>query len=245
MISTQGQQSERVLTLVVRQVRGLNEQDRLLWQTYAQQYQWQVIFDLGNGQKEHLSAEQSLRYTLANNIAITFTDDDFIQVNQEVNEAMVAQALDWLALEPSDQVLDLFCGLGNFSLPIAKKVDKVIGVEGVQAMVDKAKANAINNQLDNCQFYQADLNSHWLEQPWAKSQYTKVLLDPARAGAEQAVLQLATLAIPSVLYVSCDPATLARDSKLLLAQGYRIVKIGVIDMFSHTKHVETMVLFSK
>jgi len=245
VISTQTQNREALVTLVIRQLKALNKQDRVLWQAYAKQHQWQVVFDFGVGNVEHLNTHQVLTYTLANDIDISFASDDFIQVNQGVNDAMVEQAIDWLALEANDQLLDLFCGLGNFSLPIAQKIEKVVGVEGVQTMVDKAKANAEKNQLDNCQSYQADLNSAWLEHDWAKHDFTKVLLDPARAGAEQAVLQLAQLAISTVLYVSCDPATLARDSQLLLAQGYKIVKIALIDMFSQTKHVETMILFSK
>ena len=245
VVYTKDKSNEKLLTVVVRQLRELAEQDRALWHSYAKQYQWQVIFDLGEDKYEHLNKQHVLSYTLADNIDITFTNDDFIQVNQGVNEAMIEQALSWLDLEPHDRVLDLFCGLGNFSLPIAKNIEKVVGVEGVQSMVDKAKANALKNQLDNCEFYQADLNSAWLDQDWIKNNFTKVLLDPARAGAEQAVIQLAKLAISTILYVSCDPATLARDSKLLLEQGYSISRISLIDMFAQTKHVETMILFTK
>ena len=147
--------------------------------------------------------------------------------------------------EADDKILDLFCGLGNFSLPLAKKVGEVVGVEGVQTMVNKARTNSKNNGIDNCQFFQADLNSHWLSNSWAKKNFTKVLLDPARAGAEKAVEQVSQLKIATILYVSCDPTTLARDSNILLNEGYKIVKIGLIDMFSQTKHVETMVLFQK
>ena len=242
--------NENNLTLVVRQIRPINADDRQLWQAYAEKYAWTVRF-LEN-KKEHETTNSQidtavgeLSYQLNDDISIHFSNTDFIQVNQQVNLAMVAQALDWLILEPDDQVLDLFCGLGNFSLPIAKKVTKVVGIEGVQAMVDKACANAKSNKIGNCQFYQADLNNQWLASDWAKNNFTKVLLDPARAGAEQAVEQVAQLNIPTILYVSCDPTTLARDSKILLDKGYNIVKIGLIDMFSQTKHVETMVLFHR
>lgn len=190
-------------------------------------------------------SNSELSYMLEDDMHIHFSNTDFIQVNQQVNMAMIEQALTWLKPDSKDQVLDLFCGLGNFSLPLAKKVAKVIGVEGVQSMVDKALANAKMNKIDNCQFYQADLNSEWLLNTWAKNNFTKVLLDPARAGAEQAVKQIAKLNIATVLYVSCDPTTLAIDSQILLEKGYSIVKIGLIDMFSQTKHVETMVLFQR
>jgi len=238
------------LTLVVRQIRPTNTHDRKLWQAYAEKHAWSVRFienkqahDIDNEQVDTLANE--LSYSLQDDIKIYFSNTDFIQINQQANLAMIEQAMAWLSPEPADQVLDLFCGLGNFSLPLAKKVTKVVGVEGIQTMVNKASANAEKNKIDNCQFYQADLNSHWLSDDWAKSNFTKVLLDPARAGAELAVEQLIQLNIASILYVSCEPTTLARDTKLLLDKGYKIIKIGLIDMFSQTKHVETMVLFQR
>lgn len=237
------------ITLIVRQVRTLNEQDRTLWQTYAATHQWQVYFQDNNdneiSSRNKLNTDENLHYSLTNNIQINFSSSDFIQINQQVNLAMVEQALEWLTPEKYDVVLDLFCGLGNFSLPLAKIVSRVVGVEGVQSMVDKATNNATFNHLNNCQFFQADLNDKWLSQSWANINFTKVLLDPARAGAEFAIKQVIELNIATVLYVSCEPTTLARDSQLLLAHGYKIEKIGLIDMFAQTKHLETMVLFTK
>ncbi|MBL4899574.1 MAG: 23S rRNA (uracil(1939)-C(5))-methyltransferase RlmD [Colwellia sp.] len=238
------------LTLVVRQIRPINTHDRQLWQEYAKKHSWTVCF-LENKKEQNSADEQAstlayeLSYQLHDEIQIHFSNTDFIQINQQVNLAMIEQALAWLMPTSNDQVLDLFCGLGNFSLPLAKKVAKVVGVEGVQAMVDKAFANAKSNKIDNCQFYQTDLNSEWLSNSWAKNNFTKVLLDPARAGAEQAVEQVSQLNIATILYVSCEPTTLARDSKILLDKGYKISKIGLIDMFSQTKHVETMILFQR
>jgi len=243
------------LTLVVRQIRPINSHDRQLWQEYAEEHAWTVQFleskkEQGNSDEQtQTSASElsfgELSYHLHDGIQVNFSNTDFIQINQQVNLAMIEQAIAWLMPESDDQVLDLFCGLGNFSLPLAKKVAQVVGVEGVQTMVDKAVANAKNNEIDNCQFYQTDLNSQWLSNSWAKSNFTKVLLDPARAGAEKAVEQVAQLNVATILYVSCDPTTLAKDSKILLNKGYEIVKIGLIDMFSQTKHVETMVLFQR
>jgi len=246
VIAAQQQTSQgSIITVIVRQLRALTEHDRSLWESVARQQQWQVEFDFGKETNAKVNHDKQLSYTLADNIRIKFSHHDFIQVNEQVNNAMVLQAMQWLNLDVNDLVLDLFCGLGNFSLPIATKVMHVIGIEGVQAMVDKAKLNADDNQLTNCQFYQADLNSHWLEKEWADNHFTKVVLDPARAGAEQAVAQIAQLEIDTVLYISCDATTLARDSRLLIEQGYTIAKIGLVDMFSQTKHVETMVLFTK
>jgi 23S rRNA (uracil1939-C5)-methyltransferase len=234
------------VTVVVRQLEVLTKQDKLYWQTFSENFPCDVLFDYG---KEITPLDESssalMQYALDDNINISFSPDNFIQVNHLVNRAMITQALQWLSLNEQDIVLDLFCGLGNFSLPIAKKVAHVVGIEGVDLMVAKAHENALNNGLNNCEFYQADLNSHWENEVWVNKKYTKLLLDPARAGAYQALQQLVHLNIKMVLYISCDPATLAKDSELLLAQGYRIEKISLMDMFSQTKHIETMVLFTK
>ena len=233
-----------IITLVIRQLKPLNSVDKALWQEYALKYHWQVLIDNGENITP-ITENKPLSFDLLDDITLTFTVNDFIQINHKVNQKMVEQAMHWLALKPNDVVLDLFCGLGNFSLPIAKKVKKVVGIEGVTAMVEKAVKNADNNQLTNCQFYQADLNSLWLDKPWVDQDFNKVLLDPARAGALEAVEQIITLSIDNILYVSCDPATLARDAEYLINNGYHIEKSGIIDMFPQTKHVETMVLFSR
>ena len=242
-------QKDDQVVVVVRQLKPMNETDIELWQSYAQQHYWHIIIDDGNKQLPLVGIKGGssavLSYELADKNKIYFSSSDFIQINHQVNNAMISQALAWLNISATDNVLDLFCGLGNFSLALAKHAKLVIGVEGVQVMVDKATHNALVNRFDNCQFYQADLNSDWLLETWAKEQvFDKVLLDPARAGAEQAVSQMAKLKIPSVLYVSCDPATLARDSAILVSQGYKLDKISLMDMFTQTKHVETMVLFT-
>jgi 23S rRNA (uracil1939-C5)-methyltransferase len=242
-------QSDGQVVLVIRQLKPMGKADEVLWQSCAEKHRWYVIIDDGTKQTPLSVSKDSnvftLSYTLADNVIINFASSDFIQINQQVNNAMINQALTWLKLSPTDNVLDLFCGLGNFSLALAQQAKSVIGVEGVQVMVDKASQNAQVNSIDNCQFYQADLNSDWMLEPWANGQaFDSVLLDPARAGAEQAVSQIATLKIPTVLYVSCDPATLARDSAILVSKGYKLDKISLMDMFSQTKHVETMVLFT-
>jgi 23S rRNA (uracil1939-C5)-methyltransferase len=244
------QQKSSQVVVVIRQLKPMNNQDIDLWKLYAQKHCWHIVID--DGLKQYLLAETkngsetTLSYSLADSSRISFTSSDFIQINHKVNCDMINQALTWLNISPSDNVLDLFCGLGNFSLALAKKSHHVVGVEGVQAMVNKASNNATENSIDNCQFYQADLNSHWLSEPWAQEQvFDKVLLDPARAGAEQAVIQIAKLKVSMVLYVSCDPATLARDSAILVSQGYTLNKMSIMDMFSQTKHVEIMVLFTR
>lgn len=178
-------------------------------------------------------------------VTIPFLPNHFIQVNQQVNQKMIEQALAWLDVQPDDRVLDLFCGLGNFSLPLGKIAGQVIGVEGVEDMVRHAQSNAALNQIDNVAFHQANLEQDMTNEAWAGEKFVKVLLDPARAGAAGIVDQLAKFGARRVVYVSCNPATLARDSQSLLSQGYQLVKLGMLDMFPHTSHLESMALFEK
>lgn len=176
---------------------------------------------------------------------ISFLPTNFIQVNREVNEKMVVQALEWLELTPTDRVLDLYCGLGNFSLPMAKKASYVVGVEGIQSMVDQATKNALSNDIDNVAFYQANLEEAISDKIWASDKFNKVLLDPARAGASGVVDQLSQLGVNRVVYVSCNPATLARDCQSILEQGFKLTRLGMLDMFPHTSHLESMALFQR
>ena len=178
-------------------------------------------------------------------VTLPFEPNHFIQVNQKVNQQMVAQAIEWLEPQADERVLDLFCGLGNFSLPIAQQSAFVVGVEGVDEMVQQATSNATLNQLSNTEFYQANLEEELSSQPWAKERFDKILLDPARAGAGGIVDQISGLGAKRVVYVSCNPATLARDSESLEKQGYQLAKLGMLDMFPHTSHLESMALFIK
>jgi 23S rRNA (uracil1939-C5)-methyltransferase len=237
-----------VVTVIVRQLVTLSEQDKVYWMAFSESHHCQIMFDYGD-KITPITRYEPLTYSLncqdEKTTNIHFSADDFIQVNHDVNTQMVNQAIDWLALDEKDKVLDLFCGLGNFSLPIAQLVESVTGIEGVDKMVEQAKSNAIENSIQNTQFYQADLNSDWSSHLWATEHYDKALLDPARAGAYQAIEQLVKFNIQTLLYVSCDPTSLAKDSALLLSHGYKIDKISLIDMFSQTKHIETMVLFTQ
>lgn len=131
---------------------------------------------------------------------------------------MVARALEWLDVQPEDRVLDLFCGMGNFTLPLATQAASVVGVEGVPALVEKGQQNARLNGLQNVTFYHENLEEDVTKQPWAKNGFDKVLLDPARAGAAGVMQQIIKLEPIRIVYVSCNPATLARDSEALLKQ---------------------------
>ncbi|HAT1594424.1 23S rRNA (uracil(1939)-C(5))-methyltransferase RlmD [Klebsiella oxytoca] len=176
-------------------------------------------------------------------LRLVFSPRDFIQVNDGVNQLMVHTALEWLDIQPQDRVLDLFCGMGNFTLPLAKRAAQVVGVEGVPALVAKGQENAALNALYNVTFFHENLEEDVTRQAWAKHGFDKVLLDPARAGAAGVMLHIIKLAPRRVVYVSCNPATLARDSDVLLQAGYTIQRLAMLDMFPHTGHLESMVLF--
>jgi 23S rRNA (uracil1939-C5)-methyltransferase len=139
--------------------------------------------------------------------------------------------------------LDLFCGLGNFTIPLAKRAKRVVGVEGEASMVARVLENAALNQCDNVEAYCADLSQDCSAEPWAKKSYSKLLIDPARAGAEEIIGLIAQLNPEKIVYVSCNPATLARDTGLLGVAGYTLESAGIMDMFTHTHHTEAMGLF--
>ena len=135
--------------------------------------------------------------------------------------------------------------MGNFTLPIAKRVSEVVGIEGVPALVEMAKKNAELNQLGNAYFWHADLSSDFSAMPWSKEGFNKVLLDPARAGALEVMSHIVKLSAEKIVYVSCNPTTLARDSKILLDSGYQLTGLKMLDMFPQTGHLESMALFSR
>ncbi|MBD1582956.1 23S rRNA (uracil(1939)-C(5))-methyltransferase RlmD [Pseudoalteromonas sp. S16_S37] len=174
-----------------------------------------------------------------------FKLDNFVQVNRAVNESMLLQASNWLELSAQDKVLDLFCGIGNFSLLMAKQANEVIGVEGSQSSVAMAKQNAHTNQLTNARFYCFDLTQSLAQANWFEASLNVLLLDPSRTGAYDILKQLPLMQFEKVLYVSCDPVTLARDSALLIEAGFELDKIGLMNMFPHTGHIETMALFQR
>ncbi len=188
-----------------------------------------------------------LSYSLAEyNIEMLFHPLMFTQVNSEMNPMMIKQALQLLDLQSQDQVLDLFCGLGNFTLPIARYAKYVVGIEGSDAMVAIAKQNASHNSINNTDFFAANLMKPDENDAWLTRTYNKILLDPPRTGAKEIIPYFTRLNTQKILYVSCNPATLARDAhELVHAQGYTLKKAGIINMFPHTSHIEAMALFEK
>ncbi|MBW3198589.1 MULTISPECIES: 23S rRNA (uracil(1939)-C(5))-methyltransferase RlmD [Marinobacter] len=178
-------------------------------------------------------------------LTMAFHPMDFTQVNAGINRNMVHRAVEWLDVQPGERVLDLFCGLGNFTLPLARKGGQVVGVEGDDAMVVRGRENARLNDLSNVEFHGADLHGDFTGQSWAKEGFDKILIDPPRSGAEEICKYLTAFGANRIVYVSCNPATLARDAGVMVRNGYRLVQAGVMDMFPHTTHVESIALFER
>ena len=192
-------------------------------------------------------SDPRLTYRLSEfDVELDFLPTDFTQVNGDINAAMVRLALELLDLRGDERVLDLFCGIGNFTLPIARRAAAVVGVEGDAKLVARARDNANRNGIVNAEFHTADLSDETSMWPWAVPGFDKILLDPPRTGALEVVRRVAGLGAKRIVYVSCNPATFARDAAELVRQhGYRLRKAGVMDMFPHTTHVECIALFEK
>lgn len=234
---------------VLRITKALNDKDLAKLSAFAEQHLIHICLQDNEGQFQGVGAELVLPvYQLLDDkaesdaVSLSFTPGNFVQVNGQINKAMVAQAMDWLAPAPDERILDLFCGMGNFSLPLAKMGADVIGVEGVAEMVTQARVNAKANNLDKLTFYHGDLSADLSLEPWM-GKIDKLLLDPARAGAFESLQWLKKMKPRKVVYVSCNPASLARDSAVLLERGYRLQQLGLIDMFPQTHHIEAMALF--
>jgi len=231
------------LTLRIKKQPSSDLSDAL--NTLAEDNNFRLYFDDGKKVAPYKQSAALSYQHQASATKIAFEPGDFIQVNNQVNQQMIDRAIDWLQPSQDDRVLDLFCGIGNFSLPLAKSAEHVVGIEGVEDMVARANINAANNQLSNCDFYRADLSKDLRAMPWYKQGFNKILLDPPRTGALEIIKQLKNHQPEMILYVSCNPAALARDGAELVSQGYSASRFCVMDMFPHTSHVESMVLFER
>ncbi len=192
-----------------------------------------------------LNDQASLSYRLDQyDVNIDFEPLDFVQVNGSLNEKMISHVIANADIRAGDRVLDLFCGLGNFSLPLARCAELVVGVEGDESLVGRARANAAANGLDNVVFHVANLFEPEPQWPWIRGPYDVVLIDPPRAGAIEIIPLIAKLQPRVIAYVSCHPGTLARDTALITEEfPYRLEKAGIMDMFPHTSHVESVAIF--
>ena len=236
--------------LAFRVLEPPTNEDKQIMREFAHQHQLSICLQpKGPDSIVPLDGEPEVipSYSLAEQgVKFNFKPAMFTQVNYEINQKMVTRALAALELTSQDRVLDLFCGLGNFTLPLATQAGHVVGVEGDLPLVKHAQENARLNQLTNVEFHVADLTKDVRDQSWSKQKFSKVLLDPSRAGASEVLHNFKHWQPERIVYVSCNPSTLARDAGILVNElGYRLVKAGVMDMFPQTGHVESIALFVK
>ncbi len=233
--------------LVFRHLQPLSASDLSKLEAFAREHGFAIFLQPGGLDSVHPLAGDAaqLAFRLPQwDIEILFRPLDFIQVNAKLNVAMIALALGLLDVQPGERVLDLFCGLGNFTLPLARVGGEVVGVEGDAGLVRRARANAMHNGLENVQFHAADLAQDLAGQPWLKAGFDKVLLDPARSGALEVLKQLPLKGLQRIVYVSCHPGSLARDAGYLVSErGWKLRAAGAMDMFPHTAHVESIAVF--
>ncbi|MGO4700160.1 23S rRNA (uracil(1939)-C(5))-methyltransferase RlmD [Dyella sp. 2RAB6] len=241
------------VALVFRHLKPLSESDLGKLTAFAQAHDFAIYLQPGGISSVHpLWPEQPrLAFRIGAGegvpeVELEFRPLDFVQVNAGMNRRMMARTLELLDPQPSDRVLDLFCGLGNFTLPIARRVGEVVGVEGEHGLVERAAQNAMRNGIANARFEVANLFEDQRNTPWARQAWDKLLLDPPRAGADKLLEYLPHRDTQRIVYVSCHPGSLARDAGILVQKhGFRLSAAGVMDMFPHTAHVESIALFER
>lgn len=235
--------------LVFRVLEHPGEEDRKALTEFGRQFGFDIYLQpKGPDSLQCLLPNEPalLCYELPQDITLYFGPLDFTQVNAVINRKMIEKVLTTLDPQSDDAILDLFCGLGNFTLPLAKKAGHVIGVEGNALAIERGKYNASANMIDNVDFYCADLIQDIADHSWARQSYDKILLDPPRSGALEMMPWIPRWHPNTVIYVSCNPATLARDIGVLVHEhGYRLVRTGIMDMFPHTAHVESIALLER
>lgn len=243
--------SDKISALVFRHLTPLPLEDIEKLKKFAEIYGFHIY--LQPNPPEQISKlwpedqQDLLAYTLPEyQLELLFHPLDFTQINHEINQSMLHLALQLLAPTSNDVILDLFCGLGNFTLPIARSAQQVIGIEGSEAMVNRATKNAQHNNIENVRFFAANLQQPNSQDSWLQNTYDKILLDPPRTGAKEIIEHFPHLHAKRIVYVSCNPATLARDAgELVNNQGFKLKTAGIMNMFPHTSHIEAIALFEK
>lgn len=239
------------VALVFRHLENLSEQDQTGLMDFGRNNNINIYLQPNPPAAVHkiwpTDTPDRLTYSLPDfNLEFLFHPLDFTQINLDMNRLMVKQAIDLLELKSTDQVLDLFCGIGNFTLPMATLANHVTGVEGSEEMVKRAYDNAAHNHISNVDFAAANLFDPPKQGSWISKKYDKILLDPPRAGAKEILPFIAKSGAKRIVYVSCNPATLARDAgELVNEYGYHLKKVGIMNMFPHTSHIEAMAVFDK
>ncbi|MGJ8670039.1 MAG: 23S rRNA (uracil(1939)-C(5))-methyltransferase RlmD [Oceanococcus sp.] len=233
--------------LVFRHLQALSDDDVSKFKDYAEHSGMRIYLQSGGPDTVTplMPDNPPLRYALPEyDVDLEFTPIDFVQVNAELNQKMIPHALKLLDIKPGERVLELFAGLGNFTLPLAREGAVVVAVEGDAGLVARGRANAQRQGLD-AEYHVADLFEPQKGSPWLQAGFDKVLLDPPRAGAEQILPDILAVKPKTIVYVSCHPASLARDAAIIVAAGYRCSQAGVMDMFPHTGHVESIAVFHR
>lgn len=242
---------DNATALVFRILEELSEADREILLAFGKAHNVQMWLQSKGPDTVHAMPEQGevepLFYELPEfGVKVEFLPNDFTQINPEINRQMVSRAIDLLQLEPEHEVLELFSGLGNFTLPLAKNAAKVVTVEGDEGLVARADQNAKRQGFNNVETHVGNLFEDQSSMAWSKAKYDRVLIDPARSGAEEILPTIAATGAKRIVYVSCHPGTLARDAGILVNEhGYTLEAAGVMDMFPHTAHVESIALFVK
>jgi 23S rRNA (uracil1939-C5)-methyltransferase len=240
---------ENYPALVFRILEDLNPDDRLKLAAYGQQQDMEIYIQRNGPNNIELihGCGELLNYKLADfDLTFWFQPVEFTQVNLEINRKMIASVVELMQPDQNDTILDLFCGIGNLTLPIARHAGSVVGVEGAETSVERATYNAAFNHITNTSFHRADLIRDLDKHQWAHQKYNKLLLDPSRAGALEVLPWIPRWDPQRIVYVSCNPATLARDAGIIVNDyNYKLISAGVMDMFPHTAHVESIALFEK
>jgi 23S rRNA (uracil1939-C5)-methyltransferase len=235
------------IALVFRHLQPLSERDRDALAAFAREHGFAIFLQPGGIDSVHAlwPADPQLAFRLPQwDIELQFRPLDFIQVNAGLNQKMIAAALGLLDAQRGERVLDLFCGLGNFTLPLARTAAQVVGVEGDAGLIRRARENAAHNHLDNVEFHAADLATDLSGHTWMRAGFDRLLLDPPRSGADVVLKQLPLKGLKRIVYVSCHPGSLARDAGYLVNErGWKLRAAGVMDMFPHTAHVESIAMF--
>jgi 23S rRNA (uracil1939-C5)-methyltransferase len=238
-----------IAALVFRHLHPLSARDRAALIEFAKAHGLAIFSQPGgiDSVAPLWPPDARLMFRLPNyDVELEFRALDFVQVNAGMNRAMIDHALGLLDPRPTDRVLDLFCGLGNFTLPLARRAAQVTGVEGEASLVRRAGENAQRNGIANAQFFAADLGADQRDAPWAKADHDLLLLDPPRSGAEAVLEYLPRKSARRVVYVSCHPGSLARDAGTLVNRhGFTLSAAGAMDMFPHTAHVESIAVFDR
>jgi len=234
--------------LVIRNLQKFSDSDIKLLDNFSQEYNFQIYSQSGGIDTIKLissnQTNHSLSYKLPKyNVEIIYRPTDFTQINHAINAQLVDRAIELLEIKTTDKILDLFCGIGNFTLPIATKCTMVTGIEGHNGAVLQAKKNAAHNNIKNTDFYHTDLTKELPNSEWAKKAYDKILLDPPRTGAQEICSQIKKFNAKKIVYVSCNPATFSRDAKIIVDQGYILQSISLADMYPHTSHIEIIASF--